>query len=73
MGSSSVQLSLHSTRINGLAVAGDVVVEVHACHVVARTAPDEVRFAVLGLDEIVSGAAKDQVAALAAVKFVFAT
>jgi hypothetical protein len=32
--------SSHSTRINGLAVAGDAVGEIHACHVVARTAPD---------------------------------
>src|SRR5918995_187431 len=65
--------SSHSTRINGLAVAGDAVGEIHACHVVARTAPDEVRFAVFGLNEIVSGAAEDQVAAPAAVEFVVAT
>src|ERR671914_1572746 len=63
----------HSTRINGLAVAGDVVGEIHACHIVARTAPDEVRFAVFGLYEILSGAAEDQIAALAAVEFVVAT
>jgi hypothetical protein len=68
-----VQPSSHSTQINGLAVAGDAVGEIHARHVVARTAPDEVRFAVFGLNEIVSGAAEDQVAAPAAVEFVVAT
>ena len=68
-----MQLFSHSTRINGLAITGDEVSEIHACYVVARTAPDKVRFAVLGLDEIVSGAAEDQVAALAAVEFVVAT